>query len=91
VELGHAQGLQRDSRDYYEVPAARKLVARLDLDGRLVSLDALQSCQQTARENVVEAGADYAFTIKDNSPEIRKRIESKLRDPGCPLSPSKRG
>jgi predicted transposase YbfD/YdcC len=68
-----------------EVPAARRLIARLDLEGKLVSLDALHSCQQTARQLVLEAGADYALTIKDNTPEIKKRIESKLPDPGSPL------
>jgi len=68
-----------------EVPAARKLVGRLDLDGKLVSLDALHNCQQTAREIVLEAGADHSLTIKDNTPEIKKRIESQLPDPGSPL------
>jgi len=40
-----------------EIPAARKLVGRLDLDSKLVSPDALHSGQQTAREIVLEAGA----------------------------------
>jgi hypothetical protein len=68
-----------------EIPAARKLIARLDLDGKLVSLDAMHSCQQTARQLVLDAGADYSLTIKDNTPEIRKRIESKQPDPGSPF------
>jgi hypothetical protein len=68
-----------------EIPAARKLIARLDLDEKLVSLDAMHSCQQTARQLVMDAGADYSLTIKENSPEIKKRIESKLPDPGSPL------
>jgi hypothetical protein len=68
-----------------EVPAARALIGRLDLDGRLVSLDALHSCQQTARQIVLEAGADYSLTIKDNCPAVRGRIEARLPDPGSPL------
>ena len=68
-----------------EIPAARKLIARLDLDGKLVSLDAMHSCQQTARQLVLDAGADYLLTIKENTPEIKKRIEAKLPDPGSPL------
>lgn len=68
-----------------EIPAARKLIARLDLDGKLVSLDAMHSCQQTARQLVLDAGADYSLTIKENTPEIKKRIETKLPDPGSPL------
>lgn len=68
-----------------EIPAARKLIGRLDLDGKFVSLDALHSCQQTARQIVLEAGADYALTIKDNQPAIKRRIESRLPDPSSPL------
>jgi predicted transposase YbfD/YdcC len=59
------------------------------IDGKLVSLDALHSCQQTARQIVLDAGADYALTIKDNCSVIRKRIESKLPHPGFPLLPRK--
>ena len=72
-----------------EIPAARKLIVRLDLDGKLVSLDALHSCQQTARQIVLEAGADYALTIKDNCSAIKERIEARLPDPGSPLLPRK--
>jgi hypothetical protein len=68
-----------------EIPAARQLIARLDLDGKPVSLDALHSCQQTARQLVLEAGADYSLTFKENTPELKKRLESKLPDPGSPL------
>jgi predicted transposase YbfD/YdcC len=72
-----------------EIPAARELIGRLDLDGKLVSLDALHSCQQTACQIVLEAGADYALTIKDNCSAIRERIEARLPDPGSPLLPWK--
>ena len=68
-----------------EIPAARKLVERLDLDGKLVSLDALHTCQQTARQIVLDAGADYSLTVKDNTCEIKRRVESKLPNPGSPL------
>jgi hypothetical protein len=68
-----------------EIPAARQLIARLDLDGKPVSLDALHSCQQTARQLVLEAGADYSLTFKENTPELKKSLESKLPDPGSPF------
>ncbi len=72
-----------------EIPAARTLIGRLDLDGKLVSLDALHSCQQTARQIVLDAGADHSLTIKDNCSVIKKCIESKLPNPGSPLLPRK--
>jgi hypothetical protein len=78
----HYLGCELVENKSNEIPAVRKLIARLDLDG---TLDAMHSCQQTARQFVLDAGADYSLTIKENSPEIKKRIESKLPDPGSPL------
>jgi hypothetical protein len=42
---------------------------------------ALHSCQQTAREIVLDAGADYSLTIKDNCPATT--------GPPSPWSPAK--
>ena len=41
-----------------EIPVARQLFERLDLEGRLVSLDALPTQDETARALVLEHGAD---------------------------------
>ena len=49
-----------------EIPVARQLFARLDLEGRLVSLDALHTQDETGRSLVMEHGADCLFTVKDN-------------------------
>jgi hypothetical protein len=45
----------------HEIPVARALFARLDLEGRLVGLDALHTQSETARALVQEAGADYIY------------------------------
>jgi predicted transposase YbfD/YdcC len=42
-----------------EIPVARELFRKLELDGRKVSLDALHTQDQTARALVLEHGADY--------------------------------
>lgn len=68
-----------------EIPAARKLFGKLDLDGKLVSLDALHTQRQTARELVLEHGADYAFTAKGNQSSVRDYIEGSLPEPGAPF------
>ena len=39
-----------------EIPVAKELFKRLDLDGRKVSLDALHTQDQTARDVVLEHG-----------------------------------
>jgi len=71
-----------------EIPVARQLFKKLDLDGRKVSLDALHTQDQTARELVLEHGADYLFTVKDNQPTLRANIEKLVTAPPADFSPS---
>ena len=71
-----------------EIPVARELFKKLDLDGRKVSLDALHTQDQTARELVLEHGADYLLTVKDNQPTLRANIEKLLTAPPADFSPS---
>lgn len=72
-----------------EIPVARELFNRLDLDGRKVSLDALHTQDQTARELVLEHGADFLFTVKDNQPTVRANIQKLLTAPPADFSPSR--
>jgi predicted transposase YbfD/YdcC len=58
-----------------EIPVARELFKKLELDGRKVSLDALHTQDQTARDLVLQHGADYLLTVKDNQPTVRANIE----------------
>ena len=71
-----------------EIPVARQLFKRLDLDGRKVSLDALHTQDQTARELVLEHGADYLLTVKDNQPTLRATIGKLVAAPPADFSPS---
>jgi hypothetical protein len=71
-----------------EIPVARELFKKLDLDGRRVSLDALHTQDQTARELVLDHGADYLFTVKDNQPTLRANIEKLIPAPPADFSPS---
>lgn len=64
-----------------EIPVARELFHKLDLDGRKVSLDALHTHDQTARELVLEHGADYLLTVKANQPTIKATIEKLIPAP----------
>jgi len=45
--------------DSNEIPAAQTLIDRLDLDGKLVVLDALHTQTLTAQKLHFEQGADY--------------------------------
>jgi hypothetical protein len=70
-----------------EIPVARALFHHLDLDGRKVSLDALHTQDQTARELVLEHGADYLLTVKDNQPTLRANIEQVVPAPPAGFPP----
>ena len=71
-----------------EIPVARELFKKLDLDGRKVSLDALHTQTQTARQLVLEHGADYLLTVKDNQPTLRANIEKLVAAPPADFPPS---
>jgi hypothetical protein len=71
-----------------EIPVARQLFQRLDLEGRLVSLDALHTQDDTARALVLEHGADYLLTVKDNQLTIHRNIEKLITAPKADFPPS---
>ena len=71
-----------------EIPVARELFAHLDLEGRLVSLDALHTQNEIARALVLEHGADYLLTVKGNEPTVREQIEKLIPAPKAGFSPS---
>ena len=73
-----------------EIPVARQLFGELDLAGRTVALDALHTQDQTARELVLEHGAHYLLTVKNNQPILRQNIEKKVPAPPAGFSPSGR-
>ncbi|MGA2555649.1 MAG: ISAs1 family transposase [Verrucomicrobiota bacterium] len=71
-----------------EIPVARELFHELDLDGRKVSLDALHTQDQTARDTVLKHGADFLMTVKDNQSIIKQNIEKLVPAPPADFSPS---
>jgi len=69
-----------------EIPAARQLLSRLEVAGRMVSLDALHTQTHTARDLVLEHGADYLFTVKGNQPGVHAAATAQL-PPFAPTPP----
>lgn len=70
-----------------EIPAVRALCQRLELDGRLVSIDALHTQSETARQIVLEHGGDYVMTLKGNQPNVQRAVQASVPDPASPLLP----
>jgi len=71
-----------------EIPVARELFGELDLRGRSVSLDALHTQDETARQLVLEHGAHYLLTVKNNQPTLRNNIAQQVPVPPTGFSPS---
>jgi len=71
-----------------EIPVARELFGEMDLEGRRVALDALHTQDQSARDLVIEHGAHYMMTAKDNQPTLRENIEKLIPVAPTGFSPS---
>jgi hypothetical protein len=57
-----------------EIPAARTLLGQLDLDGAVVTMDAMHTQTDTAT-TITGAGGDYVFTVKANMPTLHQNLK----------------
>ncbi len=67
-----------------EIVVVPSLLAQLDLHGTVVVGDAMQT-QRTVSAQVVEAGGDYLWFVKDNQPTLLAQIEELFQPP--PIAP----
>jgi predicted transposase YbfD/YdcC len=57
-----------------EIPAIPKLLELLDLEGALVTIDAM-GCQKEIAEQIIGQGGDYILAVKENQPTLYAEIE----------------
>jgi predicted transposase YbfD/YdcC len=57
-----------------EIAVAPKILGMVDLHGKVVVGDALHT-QRAVSAQIVEAGGNYCWTVKDNQPSLRSAIE----------------
>lgn len=57
-----------------EITAIPDLLALLDLQGAVVSIDAM-GCQKAIAQTIVAAGADYVLALKDNHPTLCEDVQ----------------
>ena len=57
-----------------EITAIPKLLEVLDVEGALVTIDAI-GCQKAIAEKVIEQGGDYVLSVKENQPTLYEQIE----------------
>jgi len=102
-ELLNSQGLQvasaysvRDGRwlgsqlvadKSNEIPAVQTLLRRVDLQGSLVTADAMHTQSETARIIVQEKGADYLFTVKGNQKGVAQNVQQLYQSLSRAFSP----
>lgn len=62
-----------------ELDAIERLLALLELEGAVVTIDAL-GCQTAIAELLVQAKADYLLQVKDNQPTLHAKLQSLLAE-----------
>jgi predicted transposase YbfD/YdcC len=65
-----------------EVPAAGRMVRCIDLRNKIVSGDA-QLAQRELSMQVVQAGGEYVWVVKDNQPRLREDIAALFAPEAC--------
>ena len=61
-----------------EIPTARTLIERLDLEGKMVQLDGMHTQHQTIHQILYEKGGDYSLILRENQPTILKTAQQML-------------
>jgi predicted transposase YbfD/YdcC len=63
-----------------EIPASLRVVQLLDLQGKIVTGDALLT-QRELSAAIVQAGGDYVWTVKENHPQLLADIQAVFATP----------
>jgi predicted transposase YbfD/YdcC len=61
-----------------EIPAIPELLKLLDLEGALVSIDAM-GCQKKIAQEIVDGGGDYLLVVKDNQENLLEDLRAAFR------------
>lgn len=59
-----------------EIPAARQLLGRLDLCGKIVLADAMHTQVETGQTILYEKGGDFLMTVKKNQPTLHATLQT---------------
>jgi hypothetical protein len=87
VTQGRWLGSEAVAQGSNEIPAVQAVLQRVDLEGSLVTADALNTQSETARIVVQEKGADYLFTVKGNQAGVQKNVRQLYKGLARAFSP----
>lgn len=68
-----------------EIPDALALLETIDLEGMVITGDAI-FCQKSITSRIVGKGGDFLFPVKNNQKDLREEIEAAFREPVFPLT-----
>jgi len=68
-------GLAACDADSNEITAIPRLLALLDLEGALVTIDAV-GCQKKIAQQVIDGGGDYLLVVKENQEKLYQEIQA---------------
>ena len=88
VKSGRWLGSELTECKSNEIPAARTILRRANIEGCLVVPDALHTNPETARLIVQEKGADYLMVVKGNQPGVEANLASLRQNLPKAFSPS---
>ena len=71
-------GVEAVGKTTNEIPTARTLIQRLDLQGKIVQFDGMHTQHQTVHEILYDRGADYSLILRDNQPTLLKTAQQLL-------------
>jgi hypothetical protein len=90
VTQGRWLGSEAVAEGSNEIPAVQAVLQRIELEGSLVTADALNTQAQTARIVVQDKGGDYLCTVKGNQPGVQKNVQQLYKGLSRAFSPSER-
>lgn len=61
-----------------EIPTARTLIERLDLQGKMTQLDGMHTQHQTVHQILYEKGGDYSLILRENQPTLLATAQTLL-------------
>jgi hypothetical protein len=88
VRSGRWLGSEPVAEKSNEIPAAQALLKRVELDGSLVTADAMHTQTETGRIVVQERGGDYLFTVKGNQKGVVDNARGLSKNLARDFSPS---
>lgn len=88
VKEGRWLGSEPVAQGSNEIPAVQHLLSRVQIEGSLVTADAMHTQAVTARIVVQEKGADFLFTVKGNQPGVAQNVQQLYQSLSRGFSPS---